>query len=641
MSADFSVTIDDTDFTTLVTQARALIPALAPTWTDFNLSDPGITLLELMAFIADAQIYSLGRLRQDERRGYAELMGVLPQGPVPARGVLWPEASVAAGAHGLWLPPTTLAVAPGDAPNCTLDVALDAGIWYTPARLIRLATRAHDGSEHDLTAVNGRPGATFAPFGAAPAPGSELSLRFQGPLVQGCDLSAGEQPVIAIGVEVEPFPDASAVAPTGSRPSAVLSVAVAVSSGFDQPVLIVSDNSAAFAQNGVLLLRLPDALTHPGAPGTVEIVIRLASGAFSPPPRAVRIAANAMPIRQVETVWLEQRATGLPDQTVTITRGVPAQGELLTVRILSSRPPQQWQQVEDLSQAGPANQVYSVDPDEVTYRFGNGVNGAVPPGDATIRIDYAISAGQAGNLAAQSGWSVGGAPIRFVNTDPLAGGTDAYTLDTLRHVARERLANDHPLVTDADIVAAARAAPLLHAGRAQVLDGYDPVTPCLAVALGTRTLIALRERRQSEATAPPSAEDPGWLAALERFLRPRLPLGERLRVTGPGYVVISVKATLATRQGVDANAVVTAATALLQARLAPLPVADYDPWPLGRGVAVLTLAGWLRRLPGVAAVKTLTVNGKSSGEVALRQHELPSLTLNTGDITAAPIGGGA
>jgi len=57
------LSLDDTDFATLVERARALIPALAPVWTDFNLHDPGITLLELMAFTADAQIYGLGRLR--------------------------------------------------------------------------------------------------------------------------------------------------------------------------------------------------------------------------------------------------------------------------------------------------------------------------------------------------------------------------------------------------------------------------------------------------------------------------------------------------------------------------------------------------------------------------------------------------
>jgi hypothetical protein len=145
----------------------------------------------------------------------------------------------------------------------------------------------------------------------------------------------------------------------------------------------------------------------------------------------------------------------------------------------------------------------------------------------------------------------------------------------------------------------------------------------------------------SEAAAPPAAEDRGWLMALERYLRPRLPIGERLRVVGPDYVAIAVRASLVVRQGSDAAAVVAAAAALLSGRLAPLPVAAYEPWPLGRGVAVLTLAGWLRRIAGVVAVNSLTVNGQASGVVTLRPHQLPSLTIGTGDITAAVLGAGA
>jgi hypothetical protein len=56
------------------------------------------------------------------------------------------------------------------------------------------------------------------------------------------------------------------------------------------------------------------------------------------------------------------------------------------------------------------------------------------------------------------------------------------------------------------------------------------------------------------------------------------------------------------------------------------------------GVAVLTLAGWLRRIAGVVAVNSL--NGQASGVVALRPHQLPRLTIGTGDITAAVLGAG-
>ena len=35
----------------IAAEARSLIPRLAPDWTDFNHHDPGITFLELFAFL--------------------------------------------------------------------------------------------------------------------------------------------------------------------------------------------------------------------------------------------------------------------------------------------------------------------------------------------------------------------------------------------------------------------------------------------------------------------------------------------------------------------------------------------------------------------------------------------------------------
>src|SRR6187401_154673 len=70
---------------------RARIPSLAPDWTDHNADDPGITLMELLAWIAEAQLYSLSHLRRDERLAYAALLGIAPTGTQGATGLIWPE----------------------------------------------------------------------------------------------------------------------------------------------------------------------------------------------------------------------------------------------------------------------------------------------------------------------------------------------------------------------------------------------------------------------------------------------------------------------------------------------------------------------------------------------------------------------
>src|SRR6185436_15628598 len=78
-------------FGDLMEIGRARIPALAPEWTDHNAHDPGITLMELLAWVAEAQLYSLSHLRRDERLAYAALLGLAPAGTQPATGLIWPD----------------------------------------------------------------------------------------------------------------------------------------------------------------------------------------------------------------------------------------------------------------------------------------------------------------------------------------------------------------------------------------------------------------------------------------------------------------------------------------------------------------------------------------------------------------------
>ena len=70
------VDLDDRSFDQLVAEARALIPRYFPAWTDYNESDPGITLLELYAFLVEALIYQTNRVPDRSLERFAELVGV-------------------------------------------------------------------------------------------------------------------------------------------------------------------------------------------------------------------------------------------------------------------------------------------------------------------------------------------------------------------------------------------------------------------------------------------------------------------------------------------------------------------------------------------------------------------------------------
>ncbi len=77
--------LDDRTYADLVKEMRALIPRYAPNWTNHNVSDPGITLLELLAWLTEALIYRLNRIPEASRSRLLELLGaVLPAQPATA-----------------------------------------------------------------------------------------------------------------------------------------------------------------------------------------------------------------------------------------------------------------------------------------------------------------------------------------------------------------------------------------------------------------------------------------------------------------------------------------------------------------------------------------------------------------------------
>lgn len=76
--------LDDRTFRDLVDECILRIPRYCPEWTNYNPSDPGITLVELFAWLTDQMLL---RFNQVPRRNYVtflELLGVKLNPPVPA-----------------------------------------------------------------------------------------------------------------------------------------------------------------------------------------------------------------------------------------------------------------------------------------------------------------------------------------------------------------------------------------------------------------------------------------------------------------------------------------------------------------------------------------------------------------------------
>lgn len=66
--------LDDRTFADLVAEAKSLLPSLAPDWTDFNPTDPGITLIELFAWLTEMLLYRTNRLPDENVRTFLRLL---------------------------------------------------------------------------------------------------------------------------------------------------------------------------------------------------------------------------------------------------------------------------------------------------------------------------------------------------------------------------------------------------------------------------------------------------------------------------------------------------------------------------------------------------------------------------------------
>lgn len=83
--------LDDRTFQQLVDEAKRLIPEKCPQWTNHNVSDPGVALIEIFAWMTELTLYRINQLPDRLYSGFLNLVGVRPFPSVPAKATtaLW------------------------------------------------------------------------------------------------------------------------------------------------------------------------------------------------------------------------------------------------------------------------------------------------------------------------------------------------------------------------------------------------------------------------------------------------------------------------------------------------------------------------------------------------------------------------
>src|SRR3954451_12198729 len=73
--------LDDRTFQEIVDEAKGLIPRFCPEWTNHNLSDPGVALIELFAWMSAMVLYRLNQVPERLYVHFLNLVGIEPFPP--------------------------------------------------------------------------------------------------------------------------------------------------------------------------------------------------------------------------------------------------------------------------------------------------------------------------------------------------------------------------------------------------------------------------------------------------------------------------------------------------------------------------------------------------------------------------------
>ena len=625
--------LDNRRWDQLVAEGRALIPRLAPAWTDQNASDPGITLVELAAWLSEQNIYRFDRVPDEALRAFVRLVGVEPRMPLVARTVVAVHNGNAA---GVALPARLqLADAGGSARFETTRA-----VYAATAGLV--AVRTGPLGQVDASAANAA-ATPFDAFGARPRSGHALWLGFDQPLdAPGQTLALhvwtehwAQDAATASALQAEYDALAARTAPACQPPDWRLHYRVRTvweflaGHGQWRPLQDVEDETRALSLSGFVRFTAPVGHQPAGAGEPFFIRCRIVRGRFECPPRLVHVALNAVPC---------EHALSQPERPVGVARGhAQAVFDLGTAPVVSGSVQLRlddgaghvrggWQEVADFDRAGPFDEVFALEPETGLIRSGDGRRAAILPARYGVFAAFRAGGGPQGNIGAATlaGVSanatnaalvpgIGGLAPRLRLEQPMAatGGAPRETLAAAQARAFELASAVDKAVTLADIERLALATPGVPVARVRAVDGLDPRLPCWP-APGVVTLIVIPACPRP---APMPSRD--LLAAVQRYLEPRRLVTSEIHAIAPRYRRVGVSATLHLACEADAAAVLRAATGRLRAFFDPLAGGpDGTGWPFGRSVYRAEVMALLARVPGVVSVTGLQLQGGMAGAAA-------------------------
>lgn len=643
--------LDTRRFQDIVDQAKRMIPQYCPEWTDHNVSDPGVTLIELFAWMTEMLLYQTNQVPDKLYIAFLELIGVRLEAPRAARAPITFYLSAPQPAE-LTIPAETEVATVRTETSPAIIFTTERDLVISPPSLVGAFTRnARAGNNggwmiHDLRRLQ-LPGGKLPLFPNPPAQNDSFYLALQ---------QEHSNHVLALLFECETAGGA------GVDPTNPPLVWEAWQGGAARWVRceVEYDATGGFNQSGEIILHTP-VMEITDLQGTRGAWLRCRLTEAQSAGNAYRVSP------EISGVTLEARGgTAVARHAITVTGehvgrsdGSPGQiFKLVNTPLLARDPardhliieppdgePQHWTEVQDFADSGPEDCHYTLDsvdgtltlgpallqPDGTVYRFG-----VVPPHGSMLRFNrYQYGGGVLGNVP-RGVISVMKTSIpyvaRVINRSDAMGGRNPQTLEEARLKAPRHLRTRTRAVTADDFEHLARQVTGI--ARAVCLTpGAQPGGPGEPEP-GQVVVLVLPEidepnRRLAPEELSLSAE---LRAATMAYLGERAIVGLRLEVQGPQLIWVSAQVKLRLTERGDpaaAGAVQKACDAALYRYLNPYVGGPRgEGWTFGRDLHVSEIFALLQRVPGVEFVEEVQLSltdptRRGSGQLAPSRLAVP------------------
>ena len=603
-----SPSLDDRTFQQLVDEAKRRIPELAPEWTDHNVSDPGVAMIELFAWMTESLLYRLNQVPDRLYLKFLELMGITLYPPTAARTNLTFRLSA---------PQEEVIVVPAGTEVATLQTANSSALVFHTMRALEMgpprlvsaltgtggAVHAYSDRLDDLRFE--RTGLTVFPTlqpGDATYFGFERTLRdaivrFEiGATADGVGVRPEDPPVIWEVSSNEAWVPAEVLLDStgGLNRSGVVELQI----GDDHDAVTLS-NRRAFWVRLRLLPTVEGQPTYRRSPELRTFVPTTVGGAV-PATHGERIRHEVLGISDGRPgqVFAVQYSPVLPREP----------GQTVVVRTVEGVE-EQWIEIEDFGRSGPEDRHFIWDSTTGEISFGPRIrqpdgterqHGMVPPERAEVSVTaYVFGGGREGNVAAGQ-LTVLRSAIPFVDTvtnrRPATGGVDGETVEQVKQRGPASIRSGQRAVTAADFELLAYQASR-QVGRARALAPDQPGAPVRLLLVPGATV----QGRRTE-LADLRIGDDLFNEVAGDIERHRL-LGVSVEVGPPRYLGVSVVARVEVQPGRDAELTRQRALEVLYKDLDPVTGGpDGRGWPWDRPLTVPHVYALLTAVDGVARV---------------------------------------